>query len=77
VALIAGMIPVALGAGEGADFRAPLGRAVIGGTITSTLLTLLVIPTIYEIMVETREKLRGMFRRKNKVRVRPEGELPV
>ncbi|HET9227799.1 MAG TPA: efflux RND transporter permease subunit, partial [Thermoanaerobaculia bacterium] len=42
VALIAGMIPVALGVGEGADFRAPLGRAVIGGTITSTLLTLLV-----------------------------------
>ena len=49
-ALIAGMIPVALGAGEGADFRAPLGRAVIGGVITSTLLTLLVIPTVYEIM---------------------------
>jgi HAE1 family hydrophobic/amphiphilic exporter-1 len=64
VALIAGMIPVALGAGEGADFRAPLGRAVIGGTITSTLLTLLVIPTVYEIMVEMREKVRGMFRRK-------------
>jgi hypothetical protein len=36
LALIAGMIPVALGLGEGADFRAPLGRAVIGGTITST-----------------------------------------
>ena len=35
LALIAGMIPVALGLGEGADFRAPLGRAVIGGTITS------------------------------------------
>jgi HAE1 family hydrophobic/amphiphilic exporter-1 len=50
VALIAGMIPVALGRGEGAQFRAPLGVAVIGGTITSTFLTLLVIPTIYEIM---------------------------
>jgi HAE1 family hydrophobic/amphiphilic exporter-1 len=49
-ALIAGMIPVALGRGEGADFRAPLGRAVIGGVITSTLLTLLVIPTFYEII---------------------------
>ena len=48
--------------GEGADFRAPLGRAVIGGVITSTLLTLLVIPTVYEIMVETREKIRGKFR---------------
>ena len=55
VALIAGMIPVAIGAGEGADFRAPLGRAVIGGTITATFLTLLVIPTVYEILDEWRE----------------------
>ncbi|HEV2854158.1 MAG TPA: efflux RND transporter permease subunit [Thermoanaerobaculia bacterium] len=69
VALIAGMIPVALGLGEGADFRAPLGRAVIGGTITSTFLTLLVIPTVYEIMVEWREKIRGLFRRKTHVRI--------
>ncbi len=74
IALIAGMIPVALGHGEGADFRAPLGRAVIGGTITSTLLTLLVIPTVYEILVEWREKVRGLFRRKAHVRVPAEGE---
>ncbi len=60
LALIAGMIPVALGSGEGADFRAPLGRAVIGGTITSTLLTLLVIPTIYEIF----DDMRSWFRRR-------------
>ena len=57
------MVPVAIGAGEGADFRAPLGRAVIGGVITSTLLTLLVIPTFYEIMTDWRDwalaKLRG------------------
>ena len=59
LALIAGMIPVALGLGEGADFRAPLGRAIIGGTITSTFLTLLVIPTIYEVMDEIRSKLAG------------------
>ncbi len=58
LALIAGMIPVALGYGEGADFRAPLGRAVIGGTITATFLTLLVIPTIYEIFDEMREWFR-------------------
>jgi hydrophobic/amphiphilic exporter-1 (mainly G- bacteria), HAE1 family len=58
IALIAGMIPVALGRGEGADFRAPLGRAVIGGVITSTLLTLLVIPTVYEILDNLREWLR-------------------
>jgi HAE1 family hydrophobic/amphiphilic exporter-1 len=54
LALVVGMLPVALGRGEGADFRAPLGRAVIGGTITSTFLTLLVIPTVYEILIETR-----------------------
>jgi HAE1 family hydrophobic/amphiphilic exporter-1 len=62
LALIAGMIPVALGLGEGADFRAPLGRAVIGGVITSTVLTLIVIPTIYEILDEWRSKLFARFR---------------
>jgi hydrophobic/amphiphilic exporter-1 (mainly G- bacteria), HAE1 family len=49
-ALVAGMLPVALGHGEGADFRKPLGVAVIGGVITSTILTLIVVPTIYEIL---------------------------
>ncbi len=61
LALIAGMIPVALGLGEGAEFRAPLGRAVIGGVITSTVLTLVVIPTFYEIMDEWREWVMGKF----------------
>ncbi len=56
-ALIAGMIPVALGRGEGAQFRAPLGVAVIGGVITSTVLTLLVIPTFYEIF----DNMRSWF----------------
>ncbi|HET9066989.1 MAG TPA: efflux RND transporter permease subunit [Gemmatimonadales bacterium] len=60
-ALIAGMIPVAIGAGEGADFRAPLGRAVIGGVLTSTLLTLLVIPTFYEIFDGFRAWALGKF----------------
>ena len=49
-ALVAGMLPIALGTGEGADFRKPLGVAVIGGVITSTILTLIVVPTIYEIL---------------------------
>jgi HAE1 family hydrophobic/amphiphilic exporter-1 len=76
LALIAGMIPVAIGAGEGADFRAPLGRAVIGGTITSTLLTLLVIPTVYEILDDWRTALLGRFRKwfGNK---KPAGSDPV
>jgi len=55
--LIAGMVPVALGGGEGGDFRAPLGIAVIGGVITSTLLTLLVIPTVYETLADARDWL--------------------
>jgi len=61
LALIAGMIPVALGYGEGADFRAPLGRAVIGGVVASTVLTLVVIPTVYEIMEEWRSRLLRRF----------------
>jgi HAE1 family hydrophobic/amphiphilic exporter-1 len=62
-ALIAGMVPVALGHGEGADFRAPLGRAVIGGVVTSTLLTLLVIPTFYDILAGWRDATRRLFGR--------------
>ncbi|MDQ3171660.1 MAG: efflux RND transporter permease subunit [Acidobacteriota bacterium] len=62
-ALIAGMIPVALGTGEGADFRAPMGRAIIGGVITSTVLTLLVIPTVYDILCGFRERMGRMFGR--------------
>jgi HAE1 family hydrophobic/amphiphilic exporter-1 len=60
-ALIAGMLPVALGRGEGAQFRASLGTAIIGGVVTSTLLTLLVIPTFYEVMDEWRTKLASRF----------------
>jgi hydrophobic/amphiphilic exporter-1 (mainly G- bacteria), HAE1 family len=56
-ALVAGMVPVAMGGGEGGDFRAPLGITVIGGVITSTLLTLLVIPTVYEILADSRDWL--------------------
>jgi HAE1 family hydrophobic/amphiphilic exporter-1 len=62
-ALIAGMVPVALGSGEGGDFRAPLGVAVIGGTLTATLLTLLVIPTVYEILADTRDWLGAKLSR--------------
>ena len=80
LALIAGMIPVALGRGEGADFRSPLGRAVIGGTITSTVLTLFVIPTVYEIFDDWREKAGAMMRRRSARRARPahvESPVPV
>ena len=71
LALIAGMIPVALGHGEGGDFRAPLGRAVIGGVITSTLLTLFVIPTVYDILAGWREALMARFGGKRAVHAEP------
>jgi len=61
VALIAGMLPVALGTGEGAQFRSPLGIAVIGGVITSTVLTLVAIPTFYEILDEWRSSFARRF----------------
>ncbi|HKO67625.1 MAG TPA: efflux RND transporter permease subunit, partial [Burkholderiaceae bacterium] len=46
-AMIFGMLPLALGLGEGSEQQAPMGRAIIGGVITSTLLTLVVVPVIY------------------------------
>src|SRR5205085_5908374 len=50
VAMIFGMIPLALAIGEGAEQRAPMARAVIGGLITSTLLTLFVVPVVYTML---------------------------
>ncbi|MCC6242745.1 MAG: efflux RND transporter permease subunit [Gemmatimonadaceae bacterium] len=47
LAMVVGMIPVALGLGEGGGFRSPMARAVIGGLITSTMLTLIVVPVAY------------------------------
>jgi multidrug efflux pump subunit AcrB len=50
-AMAAGMIPMALGLGEGGDQAAPLGRAVLGGVIASTLATLLILPMNYTIIM--------------------------
>ena len=50
VAMIFGMIPLALAIGAGAEQRAPMARAVIGGLITSTLLTLFVVPVVYSLL---------------------------
>jgi hydrophobic/amphiphilic exporter-1 (mainly G- bacteria), HAE1 family len=47
LAMIFGMLPLAFEWGAGAEFRAPMARAVIGGLITSTLLTLVVVPVVY------------------------------
>ncbi|HEX2865773.1 MAG TPA: efflux RND transporter permease subunit [Ignavibacteriales bacterium] len=60
LAMIFGMIPVALGMGEGSEFRSPMGQAVIGGLITSTILTLLVVPVVYTIIDDM--SIRKAFR---------------
>jgi HAE1 family hydrophobic/amphiphilic exporter-1 len=61
-AIIAGMLPVAIGTSEGGEFYRPMAIAIIGGTITSTLLTLLVVPTFYDTIEILSDKL---FRRKS------------
>lgn len=50
VAMIFGMLPLALAIGAGAETRAPMARAVIGGLITSTVLTLFVVPIVYSML---------------------------
>ncbi|MBI5923734.1 MAG: efflux RND transporter permease subunit [Betaproteobacteria bacterium] len=47
LAMIFGMLPMATGLGDGGEVQAPMGRAIIGGVITSTLLTLIIVPVIY------------------------------
>jgi len=61
-ALIAGMTPVALALGEGGEFYRPMAVAIIGGTITSTLLTLLVVPTFYDSIEISRDRAIAKFR---------------
>ena len=61
-AMIFGMLPLALGVGEGAEQRAPMAHAVIGGIITSTLLTLVVVPVLYTYL----DDLVDLVRRRRK-----------
>jgi len=49
-AMIFGMIPMALGLGEGGEQNAPLARAVIGGLVFATLATLVLVPTMYRLL---------------------------
>ncbi|MCE5285533.1 MAG: efflux RND transporter permease subunit [Pelosinus sp.] len=54
-AMIFGMIPLALGIGPGAETRAPMAHAIIGGLITSTILTLVVVPVVYTLLDDIRQ----------------------
>ncbi|NTV12206.1 MAG: efflux RND transporter permease subunit, partial [Zoogloea sp.] len=57
-AMVFGMLPLALSVGDGSESRAPMAHAIIGGVITSTLLTLLVVPVIYTLLDDGMQRLR-------------------
>ncbi|MFW2176930.1 MULTISPECIES: efflux RND transporter permease subunit [unclassified Moraxella] len=63
-AMVMGMIPLALGIGEGAEQQAPMAHAIIGGVITSTLLTLIVVPVIYTYLDDMKRLVFGLFAKK-------------
>ncbi|ALK98798.1 nodulation protein NolG [Massilia sp. WF1] len=63
LAMIFGMLPMALGLGEGAENQAPMGRAVIGGVITSTLLTLVVVPVAYTYLDSFGKRAKRWFQK--------------
>ena len=61
LAMIFGMLPLALGIGAGAEERAPMARAVVGGLITSTFLTLLVVPIVYTLLDDLAAWIRRVW----------------
>jgi HAE1 family hydrophobic/amphiphilic exporter-1 len=61
LAMIFGMIPLAFALTEGSETRAPMGQAVIGGVITSSLLTLVVVPVVYCYMDDLAQWFKGLF----------------
>lgn len=70
LALILGSLPVAIGLGSGGSFRQPLALVVIGGLITSTILTLLIVPTAYSLLD------MFMYRVRHRGRAAPTVEAP-
>jgi multidrug efflux pump subunit AcrB len=56
LAMVVGMLPMALGLGEGGEQNAPLGRAVIGGLLFATLATLLFVPTVFQLIHGRRQR---------------------
>ncbi|HEY9103396.1 efflux RND transporter permease subunit [Chitinimonas sp.] len=63
-AMIGGMLPLALALGEGAESRAPMAHAIIGGVITSTLLTLVVVPVVFTYLDDLTAWLLHFFKPK-------------
>ena len=66
LAMIFGMLPLAFEWGAGAEFRAPMARAVIGGLITSTLLTLIVVPVVYTFLDDLGTGFTGWWHKRQR-----------
>ena len=62
IAMIGGMLPAAVGLGSDDGFRTPMAIAVIGGLITSTLLSLIFVPVVYTLIDDFKQMLRRIFR---------------
>ena len=73
VAAIFGALPLALGRGDGAELRQPLGIAIVGGLLVSQWLTLYTTPVVYVAL----ERLRARVLRAMQWRRKPAGDLPV
>ncbi len=72
LAMIFGMLPLAFEIGAGSEIRAPMARAVIGGLVTSTLLTLIAVPVVYSLLDDVSIRL---FRRKSRAVSEPAGSV--
>jgi multidrug efflux pump subunit AcrB len=62
LAMVLGMIPMAIGAGEAGEQNAPLGRAVIGGLVMATIATLFVVPIFYTLLRRKPPRLHELDR---------------
>jgi HAE1 family hydrophobic/amphiphilic exporter-1 len=76
-AMMGGMLPTAIGIGEGHEFRQPMAVAVIGGLITSTALSLVLVPTVYEFVDDFEQWLRPLVSRLITPRDAPLEPAPV
>jgi HAE1 family hydrophobic/amphiphilic exporter-1 len=76
VAMVFGILPVALASGAGAEWKNGLAWVLIGGLVTSTLLTLVMVPALYLLIVGTKERV-ALWLSRVRVRREPEASLPI
>lgn len=74
MAMIIGMLPMALGLGEGGEQNAPLGRAVIGGLVVATVATLFFVPVVFSMM---RRHTEESISAEENALLNPHGALPT